>query len=79
MAQSEFRLMTCILLLYVYSDAAAQQWIPNFKHYGIRDGLPSSEVTRLAATTKKIFGLLQTEVLLNMMALLFRFSTKKIP
>src|SRR5262245_18396545 len=38
---------------FITTTATAQQWIPNFKHYTVRDGLPSSEVYQITSDLQK--------------------------
>ena len=50
---SSHSLRLMMLFSFITGTAAAQQWIPNFKHYGIRDGLPSSEVYQVTSDSQK--------------------------
>ncbi len=40
-------------LLFSFYSTHAQQWVPNFKHYGIEEGLPSSEVYQVTSDAQK--------------------------
>src|SRR5258706_4885970 len=50
-----FWLFLPALFLFPAYPLSAQQWIPNFKHYTIRDGLPSSEVYQITSDAQKNF------------------------
>src|SRR5687767_4065099 len=50
--KAAFILSVCAMAI-LNLTASAQQWIPNFKHYGIRDGLPSSEVYQITSDPQK--------------------------
>lgn len=50
--QAAFVLSICTMAI-LNLTASAQQWIPNFKHYGIREGLPSSEVYQITSDAQK--------------------------
>ncbi len=45
----DFRFLIKYIFLFFFINSNAQQWLPDFKHFTPRDGLPSSEVYQITS------------------------------
>lgn len=74
--QTAFVLSVCTVII-LNLTASAQQWIPNFKHYGIRDGLPSSEVYQITSDPQKNLWFVTDRGVVRYDGTVFRVFDKK--
>ncbi len=51
--ESVNRFLTTLMFLLFFLNTRGQQWLPDFKHYTPRDGLPSSEVYQITSDPQK--------------------------
>ncbi len=52
-SETILKFLTAIVFIHWHIIAMAQQWLPDFKHYTPRDGLPSSEVYQITSDPQK--------------------------
>ena len=78
MSSSNRIVLLFITLFYCVTDTTnAQKWIPNFKHYGIPDGLPSSEVYQITSDTQKNLWFVTDRGIVKYDGTIFRVFDKK--
>src|ERR1041385_4404029 len=71
------KVLVITLCGFITTAATAQQWIPNFKHYGIRDGLPSSEVYQITSDPQKNLWFVTDRGVVKYDGFVFRVFDKK--